>query len=241
MTINTVKVNITVEPETQGKWYGKEKIDKKSGEKTVIFFQRDGKRNIFQKLMDFKKGVRFGTELASQYSKELGLPTKALSNPKTKSEKPAISNDELNKMFLAAHDKIKNNGFFESSDPLVSNNKVSVSINKERINNAEDYKNSTFGYFMGALNHTDFKYNDFKEHISLALDVRADPNFKADNKKINETIESLQKLKTNELTGHANPKLTNYDSRKSQFDKKIDSLIAVLEEKLSSIEKTAPT
>jgi hypothetical protein len=229
MNVNALKVNIELKSaESNGKWYAKKDVSKDKGT-TVTFFQRDGKRTFLEKIKDFRNGVRYGTELASKYSKELGLPTKALSSVKNESEKPTISNDELNKMFRVAHDKLQKNESFKESDSLVSHNEVSVRINKEQIYNAKDYKYPTLGYFMGALNHTDFHYNDFNEHISIALDLRANSSLPADIEKIDNAINSLKNLKNNRLTGHTNPEVTAYGPRKSEYDKKIDSLIAVLE------------
>ncbi len=173
--------------------------------------------------------MRYGTELASKYSKELGLSREVFSNPKNKSEKPTISNDTLNTKFREAQEKLQKNESFKESDSLVSHNKISININAEKIYDAEDYKNLTLSYFMTALNHTKCSYADFKEQISLALDLRANPGFPADNAKIDNAIESLNNLKNNTLTGNTNQGLTKYVSRKSEFDTKINSLITVLE------------
>ena len=229
MNVNPLKVNIELKSDDiNSKWYAKKDVSKDK-ETTVTFFQREGKRTFLQKIKDFRHGVRYGTELASKYSKELGLSREVFSNPKNKSEKPTISNDTLNTKFREAQEKLQKNESFKESDSLVSHNKISININAEKIYDAEDYKNLTLSYFMTALNHTKCSYADFKEQISLALDLRANPGFPADNAKIDNAIESLNNLKNNTLTGNANQELTKYVSRKSEFDTKINSLITVLE------------
>ena len=103
--MRTTSININLDPAKEGKWYAKENVTKR-GETTVTFFQRDGKRSFLQKFKDFRNNVHSGTELASKYSKELGLPAEALSNPKNKSEKVTISNDKLNTLFRHTYQKI---------------------------------------------------------------------------------------------------------------------------------------
>jgi hypothetical protein len=74
MNVNPLNVNIELKSaESNGKWYAKKEVSKDEGT-TITFFQRDGKPPLLQKFKDFTKGVRNGTELASKYSKELGLP-----------------------------------------------------------------------------------------------------------------------------------------------------------------------
>ena len=127
--MRTTNININLDPAKEGKWYAKENVTKR-GETTVTFFQRDGKRSFLQKFKDFRNNVHSGTELASKYSKELGLPAEALSNPKNKSEKVTISNDKLNTLFRHTYQKIRDRKTFEQSDPLVSyfNEKQNVDI-----------------------------------------------------------------------------------------------------------------
>jgi len=145
MNVNPLKVNIDLKSdESNGKWYAKKNVSKDK-ETTVTFFQREGKRTFLQKIKDFRNGVRYGTELASKYSKELGLSSQVFSNPKNKSEKPTISNDDLNKIFREAHAKLKNDEPFQKSDPLVSlgSKEIEVSIDNELILEGKDFKNMT--------------------------------------------------------------------------------------------------
>ena len=79
--MRTTNINISLDLAKEGKWYAQEKVNKQ-GDATVTFFQRDGKQSLSQKFKDYRNGVRSGTELASKYSKELGLPAQAFSNPK---------------------------------------------------------------------------------------------------------------------------------------------------------------
>jgi len=229
MNVNPLKVNIELKSDDiNGKWYAKKDVSKDK-ETTVTFFQREGKRTFLQKIKDFKNGVRYGTELASKYSKELGLSSQVFSNPKNKSEKPTFSNDDLNKIFREAQEKLDKNEIFKESDSLVSHKEIRIKINEKTIYDAKNEKYPTLSYFRVALNHSERSYDDFEEHISLALDVRADPSIQADIEKIDKAIKSLKDLRENKLAGNTTPERTNYVSRKLEFDKKIESLITELE------------
>jgi hypothetical protein len=192
MNVNPVTVNIELKTEKQGKWYGGEKTEK-NGDKTVSFYQRDGKRTFLQKIKDFKNGVRYGTELARKYSKELGLPEEAMSSVKNKSDKRTISNDALNTMFRTAHQKLQKNEFFKASDSLVSHTKASVRINEEQIYNAEDYKKNSVAYFYSNFFKSGISHDDWNKHISLAVDVRTNPSLRSDTKQIDEALDFFQK------------------------------------------------
>ena len=112
-------INIDLNPAKEGKWYAKELITK-GGDTTVTFFQRDGKQTLLQKFKDFRDGVRSGTELASKYCKELGLPEDTFSNPKIKHTKNSNSNQQLNQLFGTTKRMLDENIHFDKSDLLVS-------------------------------------------------------------------------------------------------------------------------
>jgi hypothetical protein len=242
MNVNPIKVNITLDSSKEGKWYAKENVTKR-GDTEVTFFQRDGKRTLLQKFKDFRNGVRYGTELASKYSKELGLPKEALSNPKNKSEKSTMSNESLNEMFRTAHEKLQKNEPFQKLDPLVSNTdeKINITINKENINNTEDYKNFTLGYFQANLDKKSISYDGSKKHILLALDVRANPSFRADIKKIGEAIDALKNIKTITLTADPYKTQEYIDNLNKIFQTKVDNLIASLNTALKKTSNDSPS
>jgi len=230
MNVNPLKVNIELKSDDiNSKWYAKKDVSKDK-ETTVTFFQREGKRTFLQKIKDFKNGVRYGTELASKYSKELGLSGEVFSNPKNKSEKPTISNDDLNKIFREAHAKFKNDEPFQKSDPLVSRSskKIEVSIDNELILKGKDFKNTTLRFFSSKMVNANKNYSDFRDHIALALDIRANPKFTDDDGKIDKAIEALKELKEINLVGYEHAELTDYNNRKFEFNEKIDSLIIAL-------------
>lgn len=137
----TTSININLDPEKGGKWYATENKTKR-GDVKVTFFQRDGKQTFLQKFKDFRSGVRSGTELASKYSKELGLPAEAFSNPKTK-------NAFLNNAFREAVKKLKENESFKSTEPLVSHSdmdnrkRIDITVNTSKITTSVDKKNIT--------------------------------------------------------------------------------------------------
>jgi hypothetical protein len=117
--MRTTNINITLDPAKEGKWYAQEKVNKQ-GDTTVTFFQRDGKQTFLQKFKDFKNGVHSGTELATKYSKELGLPKDAFSNPKNKHTKESISNDQLNQIFGLTCLVFSSQHHLETLTPLVN-------------------------------------------------------------------------------------------------------------------------
>lgn len=98
-------------------------------------FQRDGKQTFLQKFKDFRNGVRSGTELASKYSKELGLPEDAISNPRIKHTIKSNSTDQLNQLFRTTKRRLDENIPFHKSDLLVShvdsekNIRVDIKVN----------------------------------------------------------------------------------------------------------------
>lgn len=230
MKLNPVKVNIELKSaDSDGKWYAKKEVNKYK-ETTVTFFQRDSKRTFLQKIQDFKNNVRSGTDHIKKYRNELGIPEKTMLNLKSKSVNNSISNEELNTLFRAAHAKLKNDEPFQKSDPLVSRSskEIEVSINNEPILKGKDFKQTTLRFFSSKMVNANKDYAEFKEYITLALDIRANPKFPADDKKIDKAVEALKKLKEINLVGHDYPELTDYDYRKFEFNEKVDSLIMAL-------------
>jgi hypothetical protein len=235
MNVNPLKVNIELKSDDiNGKWYAKKDVSKDK-ETTVTFFQREGKRTFLQKIKDFRNGVRYGTELASKYSKELGLSEEVFSNPKNKSEKPTISNDTLNTKFREAQEKLGKNEIFKESDSLVSHNDISIYINKAKINNAEDHKNSTVHYFFRNFYKHETSLDNWEKHISLALDVRANPSFQADIKKIDEAIDFFSKVKDLTLP-YDHYKTEEYNENRNKiFQDKVNHLLSSLNTALKKI------
>ena len=230
MKVNPLKVNIELKSaESNGKWYAKKEVSKDK-ETTVTFFQRDGKRTLLQKFQDFKNNVRSGTDRINKYRNELGIPEKTISNLKNKSVNNSITNEEINTLFRAAHAKLQNDEAFQKSDPLVSRNSkpIEISINSEPILKGKDFKTATLKFFSSQMNYTNKDYESFKDHIALALDIRANPKFQADGKKIDQAIDALKELKNINLLGYEHKELRNYDEREYAFNEKVDSLIAVL-------------
>lgn len=230
MKFNPVKVNIEIKSaDSNGKWYAKKEVNKDK-ETTVTFFQRDGKRTFLQKIQDFKNNVRSGTDRINKYRNELGIPEKTMSNLKNKSVKNSITNEELNTLFRATHAKFQNDEPFQKSDPLVSRSskEIEVSINNEPILKGNDFKHTTLRFFSLKMVNANKDYTEFKDHITLALDIRANPKFPAVGEKIDKAIEALTELKEINLVGYDYPELTDYDYRKFEFDEKVDSLIIAL-------------
>jgi hypothetical protein len=230
MNVNPVKINIELDSWKSGKWYAKKEV-RKDKETIVNFFQRDGKRSLLQKFQDFRNNVRSGTELASKYSKELGLTEDAFSNPKNKSVKSSISNQKLDEFFRAANNKLDNDEPFQKSDPLVSRSyeEIDIRINNTPVLADEDFKNMTLRFFSSQMVNANKIYTDYKDHIALALDIRANPSFTTEGKKIDKAIEALQELRNINLSGYEYSDMTNYNYRKFEFNEKVDSLITVLE------------
>ena len=230
MKLNPVKVNIELKSaDSDGKWYAKKEVNKYK-ETTVTFFQRDSKRTFLQKIQDFKNNVRSGTDRIKKYRNELGIPEKTMLNLKSKSVNNSISNEELNTLFRAAHAKLKNDEPFQKSDPLVSRSskEIEVSINNEPILKGKDFKQTTLRFFSSKVVNANKDYAEFKEYITLALDIRANTKFPADDKQIDKAVEALKELKEINLVGHDYPELTDYDYRKFEFNEKVDSLIRAL-------------
>ena len=144
MKVNPININIELNSGDNGKWYAKKGVNKQ-GETEVTFFQREGQRSLLQKFKDFKNNVRSGTELAKKYCNELGISDKVITNPKNKSVNSSITNEELNTLLRATHEKLKNDNPFQKSDPLVSirDKEIKVSINVKQILNVEDFNLQT--------------------------------------------------------------------------------------------------
>jgi hypothetical protein len=242
MNVNPIKINIELNVEIKGKWYGKKGVNKQ-GETEVTFFQREGKRSLLQKFKDFKNNVRSGTELAKKYCNELGISDKVITNPKNKSVNSSITNEELNTLFRATHEKLKNDNPFQKSDPLASirDKEIKVSINDKQILNVEDFNLQTKMRLKGHMNHTNKDYTYYANHIQLALDILANTSLPNGGEHIDENIdtalEKLNELKdTISLTGSNNPHIGNYDRKKTDFNKMVEHLITTLE----NAKKTSP-
>jgi hypothetical protein len=133
----TTSINIKLDSNKGGQWYARENKTQKGV--TVTFFQRAGKQTFLQKFKDLINVARSGTELASKYSKELGLPKDAFSNPKNEYTKESISNDQLNQIFGSTYRRLEEKTSFYTTDLLVShfdraqNKQVDIMVNKSKI------------------------------------------------------------------------------------------------------------
>jgi hypothetical protein len=240
--MRTTTINITVDPTKTGKWYAQEHVSKQ-GDTTVTFFQRDGKRSISQKFMDAIKGVRYGTELASKYAKELHLPSEAVSNIKDKNGRNLISNDQLNQLFGTTKRRMEEDIPFQKSDLLVSyvektkdrkEHKVTINVNETKILNEEKKieiaKLDLMAYFLTSLLRTDSYREDLYQHLSLAIDVRDELNYSFDLDQMNAAKEMLAGFKYVTLN---RDKLATAEERhkvQSNFNSMVDSLLKPLED-----------
>ncbi len=226
--MRTTSININLDPAKEGKWYAKENVTKR-GETTVTFFQRDGKRSFLQKFKDFRNNVRSGTELASKYSKELGLPAEALSNPKNKSEKVTISNDKLNTLFRHTYQKIRDRKTFEQSDPLVSyfNEKqnVDICINNYFVLKGTPEPPVKFNPISSAASDDVFQftwvklnnrfvnnYGDEKltNFVVLSHKIKEEPNFSATKEELLEAREFFEGVVKLNVTNYSKEKIALY-------------------------------
>ncbi len=229
----TTSININLDPEKGGKWYATENKTKR-GDVKVTFFQRDGKQTFLQKFKDFRSGVRSGTELASKYSKELGLPAEAFSNPKTK-------NAFLNNAFREAVKKLKENESFKSTEPLVSHSdmdnrkRIDITVNTSKITTSVDKKKYyevskevKIHNFKINLNRNDQANSVFTSHLRLAFDARDNPDFSATKDEMEAAKKSLIDIKKAPL------RLGDYQiesEQKKEFDLTVNDLLKPLEVK----------
>lgn len=238
--MRTTNINITLDPAKEGKWYAKENVNKQ-GDTTVTFFQRDGKQSLSQKFKDYRNGVRSGTELASKYSTELGLPKDAFSNPKIKHTKESISNDQLNQIFGSTYRRLEEKISFDNSDLLVSHfdkveqKQVDITVNSSKITafvDKEKYyevsKEVKIHNFKTNLHRNDQANSVFTSHLSLAFDIRDKPNFLADKDEMEAAKKSLIDIKKVPL------RLGDYQiesEQKKEFDLTVNDLLKPLEVK----------
>lgn len=170
----------------------------------------------------------------------MGISDKLITNPKNKSVNSSITNEELNKLFRATHEKLKNNKPFQHSDPLVSigDKNIKVNINNEEILNVSDFSSKTKFSIEMLMHRTNKYYADYENYIQLALDILANPSFTNDEGRIDTAIKNLNELKENiKLSGHENPNITDFDRNKNEFDEIVGLLITTLE----NAKKTNPT
>jgi len=246
----TTSINIKLDSNKGGQWYARENKTQKGV--TVTFFQRDGKQTFLQKFKDFTNGVRTGTELASKYSKELGLPKDAFSNPKNEYTKESISNDQLNQIFGSTYRRLEEKISFYTTDLLVShfdraqNKQVDIMVNKSKIigvvseeKNYEIQKEVKIHNLKTNLYRINQADTDFTSHLSLAFDIRDKPNFSANKDEMEAAKKALIDIKKVPL------RLGDYQTeiqQKKEFDLTINDLLKPLEVKffLNAIRNDKP-
>lgn len=248
--MRTTNINITLDTAKEGKWYAQEKVDK-HGDTTVTFFQRDGKQTFLQKFKDFRNGVRSGTELASKYSKELGLPEDAISNPRIKHTIKSNSTDQLNQLFRTTKRRLDENIPFHKSDLLVShvdsekNIRVDIKVNNFDIlddeTRREIKKDHHLFYFRSSLFRTNNNYFDFEPHLKLAINIRDEPNFSAGKNEMQDAKKSLTAIKTTVLKSPVYQTPDQDNKEKEKFDATVDSLINALDTAIAKASLPTPT
>jgi hypothetical protein len=234
----------------ESKWYGQEKVNKQ-GDATVTFFQRDGKQSLSQKFKDYRNGVRSGTELASKYSKELGLPAQAFSHPKIKHTNKSISNEQLNQLFGTTKRRLDEDISFHKSDLLVShvdsekNIQVNIIVNNSMIMDDETKreikKENNMTYFCISLFRTNNDYSDFEPHLRLAINISDEPNFLAEKDKMQDAIKALNNIKTTRLKSDAYQTPEDDKKQKEKFDAVVDSLIKALDVAIAKASLETPS
>lgn len=250
MKILTTSINIKLDSNKGGQWYARENKTQKGV--TVTFFQRAGKQTFLQKFKDFTNGVRTGTELASKYSKELGLPKDAFSNPKNEYTKESISNDQLNQIFGSTYRRLEEKISFYTTDLLVShfdraqNKQVDIMVNKSKIigvvseeKNYEIQKEVKIHNLKTNLYRMNQADTDFISHLSLAFDIRDKPNFSTNKDEMEAAKKALIDIKKVPL------RLGDYQTeiqQKKEFDLTINDLLKPLEVKffLNAIRNDKP-
>ena len=246
----TTSINIKLDSNKGGQWYARENKTQKGV--TVTFFQRAGKQTFLQKFKDFTNGVRTGTELASKYSKELGLPKDAFSNPKNEYTKESISNDQLNQIFGSTYRRLEEKISFYTTDLLVSHfdraqhKQVDIMVNKSKIigvvseeKNYEIQKEVKIHNLKTNLYRINQADTDFTSHLSLAFDIRDKPNFSANKDEMEAAKKALIDIKKVPL------RLGDYQTeiqQKKEFDLTINDLLKPLEVKffLNAIRNDKP-
>jgi len=235
----TTSINIKLDSNKGGQWYARENKTQKGV--TVTFFQRAGKQTFLQKFKDLINVARSGTELASKYSKELGLPKDAFSNPKNEYTKESISNDQLNQIFGSTYRRLEEKISFYTTDLLVShfdraqNKQVDIMVNKSKIigvvseeKNYEIQKEVKIHNLKTNLYRMNQADTDFTSHLSLAFDIRDKPNFSANKDEMEAAKKALIDIKKVPL------RLGDYQTeiqQKKEFDLTINDLLKPLEVK----------
>ena len=248
--MRTTNINISLDLVKESKWYAQEKVNKQ-GDATVTFFQRDGKQSLSQKFKDYRNGVRSGTELASKYSKELGLPAQAFSHPKIKHTNKSISNEQLNQLFGTTKQKLDENIPFHKSDSLVShvdsekNITVNIKVNNSMIRDDETKreikKENDMFYFRLSLFRTNNDYSDFEPHLRLAINISDEPNFLAEKDKMQDAKKALTDIKTTRLKSDAYQTPEDDKKQKEKFDAVVDSLIKALDVAIAKASLETPS
>ena len=246
----TTSINIKLDSNKGGQWYARENKTQKGV--TVTFFQRAGKKTFLQKFKDLINVARSGTELASKYSKELGLPKDAFSNPKNEYTKESISNDQLNQIFGSTYRRLEEKTSFCTTDLLVShfdraqNKQVDIMVNKSKIigvvseeKNYEIQKEVKIHNLKTNLYRMNQADTDFTSHLSLAFDIRDKPNFSANKDEMEAAKKALIDIKKVPL------RLGDYQTeiqQKKEFDLTINDLLKPLEVKffLNAIRNNKP-
>ena len=246
----TTSINIKLDSNKGGQWYARENKTQKGV--TVTFFQRAGKKTFLQKFKDLINVARSGTELASKYSKELGLPKDAFSNPKNEYTKESISNDQLNQIFGSTYRRLEEKISFYTTDLLVShfdraqNKQVDIMVNKSKIigvvskeKNYEIQKEVKIHNLKTNLYRMNQADTDFTSHLSLAFDIRDKPNFSANKDEMEAAKKALIDIKKVPL------RLGDYQTeiqQKKEFDLTINDLLKPLEVKffLNAIRNDKP-
>jgi len=246
----TTSINIKLDSNKGGQWYARENKTQKGV--TVTFFQRAGKQTFLQKFKDLINVARSGTELASKYSKELGLPKDAFSNPKNEYTKESISNDQLNQIFGSTYRRLEEKISFYTTDLLVShfdraqNKQVDIMVNKSKIigvvseeKNYEIQKEVKIHNLKTNLYRINQADTDFTSHLSLAFDIRDKPNFSANKDEMEAAKKALIDIKKVPL------RLGDYQTeiqQKKEFDLTINDLLKPLEVKffLNAIRNNKP-
>jgi len=235
MTVSNLNIKINVhETKDNEEWVAQKKTNFWGDKTTIKFYQREKSQSNFQKIADFFTGVKPGRKVAAKYVDELGL-NKALSNPKN--IPASFTDNDLDQAFKTAAKAAETRTAFESTEPLVSHQgtdkKVNIKINGKAIQNANIYranlKSQETVFFINHLQGPNLNQSQNKISIAsleLAVDIREN---------------RPQSFDTNDVA-KAHKELTNFkETSKKQtwfnqeLENRVNSLINVLETKLSSL------
>jgi hypothetical protein len=241
MTISTLNIKITVdETKNNEEWVAKEKTNIWGDKTTIKFYQREKNKSDFQKIADFFTGVKPGREVAAKYINELGLTNTCL-NPKNSN--PVSADTELNTIFQDVAKKTLTDNAFEASERLVSHldndtqKEISIKINGNEIQNAtrnrQKLQLEEVNFFLTAVYTKKSSVSPItipSPAIELAVDIREKSPKKITFDQVSSASEELLKFK-------AESKGKPWSN--AEFGNRLDELISVLKNKLSSAEKTA--